>query len=220
MEYPLVTSLNLRVKRVSSRVRCASMTVLGLELDHLRHELGYAGMGSWQQFRDEVTTGERPRWERYCRVEAGITEATARNYLKCSCVIEERLRKSPEPGAVRLADWMKIQPSKLELEQRESLIEGIARIGILEGETMVSIKAQYQAPDWHGMLDDAAAKVDSSPRNKPLRSLQARSMEALALAVGVSPENARRVAMIVTAREFKETMREIREEMIAEDGRH
>lgn len=220
MKYPLVTSLNLQVKRVSPRLRCASMVVLSLELDHLRHELGYVGLGTWWQYREEVAAGERPTWERFCRVEAGITEATVRNYLKCSRVIEERLRSSTEPGAAKLAAWMKQQPSKLEPDQRESLVEGIARLGIKEGETSADLKALSQAPSWQGLIDKTPAVVDSSRRNDPWRSPQAREAEALALACGVSPERARLVAMVLTTLKFKETMREIREDMNADEGRN
>lgn len=216
----LVNSLNLQVKGVPSRVRIASLSILALELEYLQKELGYAGPGSWQTYRDETISKARPRWERFCRMEAGITEATVRNYLKCAKVIAERLRNSMEPDAADLAELMKVQPSKLEPGQRERLVEGIARIGIKEGETFTMLRLQAEMPAPLVSLEASNNQGDSLPENDAWRSSRVKSMEALALACGVSPETSRRVAMIVTAMDFKETMREIREEMAAAKRRH
>ena len=95
MNPPLVQSLNLKIKGVSSQAHIAACIVRSLELEHLKELHGYAGMGSHQQYRAERLEGKRQTWEKFVEREAGVTDATHRNFMKCADVVKERLRILP-----------------------------------------------------------------------------------------------------------------------------
>ena len=143
MTAPLATSLNLQLKGVHSSVRLASLIVLGLELDHLKQKLGYVGGGSWQAYRSEAQSGERPTWPAFCKAEAGISDRAAVIYHECGEALKNRLRPAKFTGAKDLLGQMAKVPSALTAEQRTALIGEIARM--IPDSSQTLLRAEFQA---------------------------------------------------------------------------
>lgn len=201
---PLVSSLNLQVKGVSFRVRLASMMVLALELDYLRRKMGYAGPGSWQAYRDDVQAGSRPTWEAFCVQQAGITDATFRNHMKCVVVVIAKLKRSPSAGEFRLAELMQRQPSLLTENERSGMIEAIATHALREGDGMSNLRNARLSNDT--LLDDRGDKIEVGAADLKSIVAKAREIEALALAAGVKKENAAEVTEIIMGPEFRKRL--------------
>jgi hypothetical protein len=143
MSAPLAISLNLQLKGVHSSVRLASLIVLGLELDHLKRKLGYVGMGSWQAYRSQAQSGDRPRWPGFCKAEAGISDRAAQIYLECGEALKNRLRPAKFTGAKHLLGQMAKVPSELTAAQRTALIGEIARM--IPDSSQTLLRAEFQA---------------------------------------------------------------------------
>jgi|GEM_PF-5994226 len=145
MNAPLVQSLNLRIKGGSASERIASLIVLALELDHLHRKQGYAGIGSWQQFREEYKSGERLTWLEFCKKQAGFTDTAVKKFLECGEAVKLRLRLSRDPSAKDLLWAMEIPPSEHTKEQRENLIVRIVELGLTPGDTQTYLRKEYRA---------------------------------------------------------------------------
>ena len=193
MNPPLVESLCLELTGGSSLARLASMIVLAEELSHLQRLLDYHGTG--RRTIGEKASFTHSSWEEFCRIEAGLTETTHRAYKKYREVLTHRLQLSGKPESKALLELMAKQPSTLATVQRQSMIEEIMRLALLPGDTATSLLKEFknqapQPPEPKKTCDikSGTLAVHEDPFVK---------IEALAIACGVSPENARRVAQIL-----------------------
>ncbi len=142
---PLVKKLKLDLKGGTLLERLASRIVLGLELEHIKKNKGYAGIGSWQAWRKEVKAGERMPWTELCTSQAGITEEMAAHYYQCGEAVKQRLRYSDHPDANPLFWSMAIPPSERTHLQRAEFVARIATIGLDEGDTQTYLRKLYRA---------------------------------------------------------------------------
>lgn len=140
MSAPLVKSLNLEIKGVAPTQRLAGLIVLGIELLHRKRALGYDGPGSWQAFREESKSGARMHWPKYCEAEADISDTMAKHYHQCADAVRMRLRISSKPGAKELLQDMETPPSEMTAEQRLALVDRIAKIGLVPGDTQIDLR--------------------------------------------------------------------------------
>lgn len=144
MTPPLVTSLNLQLKGVHPSMRLAGNIVLGMELEHLKRKLGYSGEGSWHAYREESKSGERPKWVDYCKVQAGITEVSARNYYECAEALKQRLvMLHRAKGTKHLLKQMKKVPSEMSEEKRRMMVDDIS--GWVADWSQALMVAQFRA---------------------------------------------------------------------------
>lgn len=160
MTAPLATSLNLQLKGVHSSVRLASLIVLGLELEHLKRKLGYAGIGSWQAYRSEAQSGERRTWVEYCKAEAGISERSAQIYHECGEAVKQRLQISQWKDAKWLIGQMEKPPSDLTADERDNMIQCIAPL--IHDTSATLLRKEFHAVEACAIpesLPEARAKV-------------------------------------------------------------
>jgi hypothetical protein len=226
MKPPLVKRLGLEISGVPHPVRMAVSMVVALELKHLHHSKGYAGLGSWQQHRAAALSGKRLRWEDYVKREGGVTDATFRNNLQCAQVVMDRLRRSTQPGCAELLELMQQAPSELTAEQRQRMVADIIRLAFAPGETFVKLRREARAPEPAEPAAPTPPPATPCPcaempsnlarpeRYAPLARLalvalrQRKEAEEMARAVGISRENARRIGEILAGGSLIESPRE------------
>lgn len=126
MTPPLITALNLPVKGARPPVLRACKMVIGLELDHLKRELGFEGSGARASFQKESAGDKLVVWKEFCRAQAGITDDTAKNYLVSAKALKNRLSGSAWKNAKWLIGQMDKRPSELTESERANMIECIA----------------------------------------------------------------------------------------------
>jgi hypothetical protein len=142
---PLVQSLNLQIKGIDPRARIAAMIVLSIEFESIKIKLGYKGPGGWQQFRKEASTGERQTLGEFCRRQTGYSPETMENFHQCADAVRMRLRISSKPGARDLLQDMETPPSEMTKEQRLSLADRIALIGLTLGDSQSYLRKEFRA---------------------------------------------------------------------------
>lgn len=195
MNAPLVERLNLPMVGVHRMVRLASQIVLGAELEYLKESLGYAGTGSWQAYRDEATSGERPTWDDYCKSQAGIAPDAASIYFNCCVEVKNRVREAALPGSGELLALMDRVPSELTNQERQAMLYEIIRLGVNEAETQADIRrAHRKRPARRETRKPAAPELPDSDE------LLGRNMETLALGAGLSPRTASLVRLVLSAK--------------------
>ncbi|RYD34766.1 MAG: hypothetical protein EOP85_19555 [Verrucomicrobiaceae bacterium] len=124
-------------------MKLAARMVLGLELKHLKRNLGYEGEGSWQLFHKTNGHAARPTWNQYCRNEAGISDTMARKYFQCSEVLRMRIRMRRRKGWKKILKLMKRQPSQLPESERFDLVRLFLRFGMGQGDTVAGLLEEY-----------------------------------------------------------------------------
>lgn len=147
MNAPVVRELGISLSGGGPRHRLAALIVLGIEMGYRRRALGYEGGGSWQAHRDQVKSGERQRWEDYCKAEAGITETMVRHYLECADAVRTRITlmtKASNGKGARVLKLMEIQPSLLPEKKRGKLIEGILQY-LYDTDTQSGLRGEFKA---------------------------------------------------------------------------
>ena len=196
MKSPLGDLLNLDLKGGMGRKRLASFMILARELEYLKYSMLYAGMGSWQAFRGEVEAGRRPTWEDFCKINAGITETTHRNYYQCYQVVMARLKAR---GSELEGDLWNERPSNLTANQRKELVELIIST-LTEKDTFTTLRKEFHK---------GPSTSPTPPNEPPPRSpspvdivFQAEHLKEIALAAGVPPGAAGKVAMMMLVRDY------------------
>ena len=160
MTPPLITRLKLPFQGASPPLRSACKMVIGLELGHLQRELGYEGSGTRPAFLRDPETGPHPNWQELCKAEAGITDDTARNYMRSATALKNRLSGSKWKNAKWLIDQMGKRPSDLTDEERTNMIECIAgEIGDSPARLLIKEQRAVEACDIPESLPDSRAKV-------------------------------------------------------------
>lgn len=144
MKPPLIDQLNLDMTHKSSSVRLACRIMLGLQLKHLKLELGYEGTGQSWAFRQDGKSAGRQTWPKYCRSKAGIDVTTATIYYQCGEAVKVRLRCLNKPGMKELLSKMEKQPSKITSAERADIIQKIIILGLTKGETQSQLLREYR----------------------------------------------------------------------------
>lgn len=141
---PLVASLDLKLKGVRPIARLMGNIILGLELEHHKEILGYCGEGSWQSYREETKSGQRPLWGAYCKAQGGVTEDSVRNFMECAEALKRRCRwcEGNRNGAKTVLKMLSKPPSQLSERQRRDLIERMC--SLFSGSTQVLLRKEYQ----------------------------------------------------------------------------
>lgn len=128
----------------SSAVRLASRIVLGLELHHLKQELGYDGGGAYWAHRDKTSPGKRLTWSQYTLAQAGISDRCATLYYQCSEAVKVRLRCLGRPGSKDLLRLMELPPSTMTRAARANMIQKIITLVLSVGETQEQLLREYR----------------------------------------------------------------------------
>ncbi|MEP2776786.1 MAG: hypothetical protein ABJQ29_11365 [Luteolibacter sp.] len=159
MEPSLIKQLGLSMGDKSSAVRLASRIVLGLELQHLKQNLGYDGCGTYWNVRKQFKPGERLRWAQYCMAVAGISDRSATIYYQCSEAVKVRLRalSKARPGSKKLLRLMEKQPSTMTAAVLAEMIHKIIILVLSVGETQEQLLREYR-----GVHLPAPAKIGKS----------------------------------------------------------
>lgn len=206
MKPPLVKRLNLQLNGVSSSLRMANLFVLAAELNHLHKDHNYHLRGP--QLKAEAET-KRPTWPRYCVMTAGLSEGTVRNYLECWNVLVFRLHYDSRPEAKAILQLMTQRPSDLSDDDRQKMIQGIATLALKETDTPDTLKKENRQPRKAQSDEIEAAPVVKNEMGdaRPVKHYETpESLELLALACGVSPETAQRVARLILVKRYKDSL--------------
>lgn len=176
MNAPIVEQLGIPMTGGGTRRNIAARVVLGIEIGFRRRLLGYEGEGSWQAHRDSVKSGERRRWEDYCKEEAGITETMVRHYEECGDAVRTRLIMLSQRlgnGPKRVLKLMEKQPSTLTPGQRQRLFEGIFEYGVFDADTQSSLRKEFRARRTNKPLNlpsplELRAQIDKHRQGQPV----------------------------------------------------
>lgn len=196
MKAPLVGLLGLNLSGVPRRERLAALMILACELEYLKHSLCYAGMGSWQAFRDDVKAGTRPTWEDFCKTNAGVTETTQRHYFGIWQALRGRVAEGGNESARAL---MEERPSNLTAKEREDLV-GLIAGNLGENDTFTTLKRRLlrTAPE--------SADVPTPKSPSPVDVVfQAEHLRKMALRIGLEPSVAEGVVRRLLVREWQAT---------------
>jgi hypothetical protein len=208
MKPPLVESLKLHFSGVSSSLRLANLFVLAAELEHLHKLNNYHIRGP--KLKAEAET-KRPTWEKFCSLNAGISELSLRNYLECWNVLKFRLHYDSRPEAKAILQLMIIRPSDLSDDERQKMIQGIATLALKKDDTPGTLRKEYREPRKDNSGESQAVAGDGNGHAIPASPVTYHQtpgeMELLALACGVSPENAKRVADIILKDRYQKTLK-------------
>lgn len=204
MKCHLADLLQLNLSGVCAAERVVVLLIVCHELEALKYSLQYAGGGSWQAFREEALSGERPTWAEFVKANAGITDKTQANYWRCYCEIFRRFKQANASAALRL---MESRPSLLSLAEQRDLVDVILWHGLRPGETFSALLRSTKAPT--ATATETPPPMDTPPITRSPSPLdivfQAEEIKRAALALGMSPGNAGRVAMMVLCRDCKAT---------------
>lgn len=176
MNAPIVEQLGIPMTGGGPRWNIAARVVLGIEMGFRRRLLGYEGEGSWQAHRGDAKSGNRRKWDDYCKEEAGITETMVRHYLECADAVGTRLALLSGKlgnGPKRVLKLMGKQPSTLTPRQRQALFEGIFEYGIFEADTQSSLRKEFRARRTDKPLNlptplELKAQIDEHRKDQPL----------------------------------------------------
>ena len=211
MKPPLVASLCIQLHGVSSKLRITNIMVLAAELEYLHKELNYHIRGTPLKADAGI---KKMTWEAFCKMQAGLTDRTAKTYLEAWDALKFRLYYDTHPNSKKLLELMAHRPSTLTEGERKAMIERIASEVLRDGDTPSTLQKEFRetqvikpAASYPGMPCDG---VSASPNRdaSDISSItdSAEKMELLALACGVSKEKARNVSSILTSRSFMRTV--------------
>lgn len=202
MEPTLIKQLGLSMDDKSSAVRLASRIVLGIELRHLKQELGYEGCGAYWSKRKQFKPDERLRWAQYCMAVAGISDRSAKIYYQCSEAAKVRLRCLGRPGSKDLHRKMEKQPSTMTAAARIEMIQKIITLVLSVGETQQQLLREYRGV--HLPAPEKNVELGNEGRGMSLHELHQRYPDkedaheyAMAKLLGSSEESARLLVIIM-----------------------
>ncbi len=192
--------LNLDMGRPKTPQRLAAMLLLSVEIEALRNTMGFAGSPAWYSFSESTRQAAPPSWAAWAKKTFGVSAASALRHWQGSRVVQARLR---EQGHAEAASLLDERPSNLTREQTEALLVQIQRHGLRECDTAASLQREFQG------LQSASPAVEAPQRRwspSPLDIvLQAEAIKGHAVALGLAPGVAGRVAMMILCRDFAET---------------
>jgi hypothetical protein len=186
---PLVSLLNLKLSGVPPHTRLASLMILSVEVEYLKHSLCYVLPSA--AFMDDVRAGRRPSWETFVRENAGISATRQRQYLSVWQVVKGRMLAGANDIALALSDE---RPSALIAAERSLLIVLITEV-LTENDTFLSLRreAAKLAPA------DFNDNLPPRPREPSVTDLwfQNEAIKDLAAGAGMAPGIPDKVASII-----------------------
>jgi hypothetical protein len=156
----LCRRLRIRLRGETPARVLAGKIALGLELGYQKRRGGYAGPGSWQQYRSESIAGERPTWEAFCLAEAGVSEKTANTWIACGGKARQWLKRRRRHDLLALMDG---RPDRLKAADRKRLIDGLA--DMLQGTTITGFLGlrEKKVPNRQAASKKALARTAEDP---------------------------------------------------------
>ena len=185
----LASLLNLKLSGVPPHTRLASLMILSVELEYLKHSLCYVLPSA--AFMDDVRAGRRPSWEMFVRKNTGISATRQRQYLRVWQVVKGRMLAGGDDMAHALSDE---RPSALIPAERSCLIRKITEV-LTEKDTFLSLRreAAKLAPA------DFNDNIQPPPRQPSVTDLwfQNEAIKDLASGAGMAPGIPDKVASII-----------------------
>jgi hypothetical protein len=138
---PIDKLLKLQTHGVSRFEKMATDMVRALHIHHYQkshgRSVGRPRVGS----RDGVLV----TLDEYCISQGGITDETFRSHYECAEAVIFRLGCSTDTDKKDLYWLMQIAPAELNHAQRQSMVARIAKLGLVEGDTMTYLRKEYRA---------------------------------------------------------------------------